>query len=120
MASYVEILAEDRGRLEKVLRELIEQQEHRIEQLNEELTGYARVLDQCIVRTMVFRNTYGAGAQDTLTAETETEEASKPVTEATRQIERETQILESFRRALEQTQSGATIEDLGKVPVTAS
>ena len=120
MASYVEVLGEDRGRTEKALRDLIEQQEHRLEELNGELAAYAKVLDQRIVKTMVFRNLYGAGAQETLTAETETEEASKPVTEANRQIERETQILESFRQALEQLQAGASIEELGKVPVTAS
>ncbi len=120
MATYVEILAKDRGRVEKALRELIEQQERRIEELNEELAGHMELLDQRILRTTVFRNTYGAGQQDTLTAETETEEASKPVTEATRQRERETQILESYRRALEQLQAGEPLEELGKLAVGAS
>jgi hypothetical protein len=120
MATYVEMLAENRERVEKTLRELIEQQEHRIVEINEELAGYIQVLDQWILRTTVFRNTYGAGQQDTLIAETATEEASKPVTEATRQREKETQILDSFRRALEQLQEGMPLEDLGKLPVTAS
>jgi hypothetical protein len=71
------------------------------------------VLDQHIMRTVLFRAKFGAGATESLSAETVAEEASKPVTEAVRRVERETQILQVFQDALERIASGATLEDLG-------
>lgn len=120
MASYVDLLSEDRVRLRKALQALIEQQEERIRELTVALAAYMQNLDQRIVRTIVYRNTFGAGQGDTLMAETETEEASKPVTEATRQLEKENVVLKAYREALEQMEAGGSIEGLGKVVVASA
>lgn len=114
MASYMELLAQDRDRVQRTLLELVRQQEQRIEELNAVLANESGVLDQNILRTMVFRNLFGTAQAETLTAETDTEEASKPVTERMRQIERETRVLEAYQAALRQFEAGAPIEDLGK------
>lgn len=120
MASYIELLAEDRQRMRQGLEKLIEQQEGRIRELSATLAQYSEVLDRRILRTMIFRNIFGAGQADSLTAEVDTEEASKPVTETTRQLERETQVLKAYRDAVQQLEAGAPLEELGKLPVAAS
>src|SRR5438477_12713529 len=114
MSSYVEQLEQDRQRVERALEGLIAQQEQRLEELNQALVSYMGFLDKLIVRTIVFRTTYGAGAQETLVAETDVEEASKPVTETGRQIERETHLLDAYRTALGRVQSGASLEGMGE------
>jgi len=116
MASYVELLAEDPQRVRQALERLIEHQVAHLKELEETLEGYKVVLDEHILRTLIFRNAFGATA-DTLTAETDTEEASKPVTETMRQHERETQVLAAYREALAQIEAGLDLESLGKLPV---
>jgi hypothetical protein len=116
MASYVEVLAEDRTRLRTALEALIEHQIQAIQELEETLVGHKRVLDQYILRTFIFRNAFGT-TQETLDAETDTEEASKPVTEIMRQHERESRILATYRKALAQIEGGIDLESLGKMPV---
>src|SRR5437588_253066 len=117
MASYVETLEEDHERVRLAIEGLIAEQQSRIDELQEELAGLCQRLDKLILRTLIFRNTYGAGATDTFTAEGNVEEASKPVTEITRQLEREKAILRGFQAALEQAGGGAQLADLGKPAV---
>ncbi|MEA2642807.1 MAG: hypothetical protein QOF51_4201 [Chloroflexota bacterium] len=114
MATYMDVLAEDKERMRRGLEGLIQEQEQRVGELTNELHSLMQRLDQLILRTLIYRNTYGAGGTETMAAETDTEEASKPVTEVTRQLERERAMLKTYRDALAQITSGAPLEDLGK------
>lgn len=119
MASYMDLLSGDRARVQQTLLDLVRHQEQRIDELKAALAKDSVVLDQNVLRTMVYRNLFGAGQAETLTAETDTEEASKPVTDKTRQLERETHILRAYQTALTQLEAGAALEDLGK-PMSSS
>lgn len=113
MASYIELLLDDSERVRKALQVLMEEQEARLRQLTTALQEYSDTLDRNILRTLIFRTTFGAGQQETLTAETETAEASKPVTEVTRQIQRQTMILDAYREALQKVEAGGKLEEAG-------
>lgn len=113
MASYIELLLDDRERLQKALQGLIEEQDARLHQLTAALQEHSDTLDRQILRTLIFRTTFGAGQQDTLTAETETAEASKPLTEVTRQIQKQTMILDAYREALHKVEAGGKLEGVG-------
>lgn len=113
MASYIELLLDDSERVRKALQVLMEEQEARLRQLSTALQEYTDTLDRNILRTLIFRTTFGAGQQETLTAETETAEASKPVTEVTRQIQRQTMILDAYREALQKVEAGGKLEEAG-------
>lgn len=113
MASYIELLLDDSERVRKALQGLMEEQEARLRQLTTALQEYSDALDRSILRTLIFRTTFGAGQQETLTAETETGEASKPVTEVTRQIQRQTMILDAYREALQKVETGGRLEEAG-------
>lgn len=113
MASYIELLLDDSERVRKALQVLMEEQEARLRQLSTALQEYSDTLDRNILRTLIFRTTFGAGQQETLTAETETAEASKPVTEVTRQIQRQTMILDAYREALQKVEAGGKLEEAG-------
>lgn len=116
MASYIDTLGEDRDRIRRALKGLIEEQETRIRELSETLSEYGTLLDRHVLRTMIFRGAFGSGGAETMLAETETEVASKPVTEAAKQLERETNILKLYQEALARIESGGSLEDLGKIP----
>lgn len=113
MASYIELLLDDSERVRKALQGLMEEQEARLRQLTTALQEYSDTLDRNILRTLIFRTTFGAGQQETMTAETETGEASKPVTEVTRQIQRQTMILDAYREALQKVEAGGKLEEAG-------
>lgn len=115
MASYIELLLDDSDRVRKALEGLIEEQEARLHQLSASLQGYSDALDRLVLRTVIFRTTFGAGQQETLTSETETAEASKPLTAVTRQIEKETMIVNAYREALQKVEAGSTIADPGAI-----
>ncbi|HZT08270.1 MAG TPA: hypothetical protein VFC51_14695 [Chloroflexota bacterium] len=118
MPSYVDELSEDRERVLKALRGLIEEQEARVRALTEALAQYTETLDRRIIRTMIFRNTFGATQTNTLMAEGDTQDATRPVTETTVQLERENEILHAYRQALRQVETGARLVDaLGKFAV---
>lgn len=118
MASYMDLLGGDQERMRKALQGLVEEQEATIAQLKVSLAEYTDVLDRRILRTMVFRKAFGEGQTDTLTAETDTEEASKPVTEATRQLEKETHILNAYKEALAQVEAGGSLDSMGKIEIS--
>lgn len=69
MASYIELLLDDSERVRKALQVLMEEQEARLRQLSTALQEYSDTLDRNILRTLIFRTTFGAGQQETLTAE---------------------------------------------------
>src|SRR3954469_15310199 len=100
MATYIDALGEDPARIRRALERLIQEQEQRVADLSDELHTLMQTLDQLILRTVIYRNSLGAGATETLAAETETEEGSKPVTEIVRQLERERAMLSRYREAL--------------------
>src|SRR5438105_1711843 len=114
MATYMDVLAEDKERMKRGLEGLIQEQEEHVGELTDELHSLMQHLDRLILRTLIYRNTYGAGGTETMASETDTEEASKPVTEVTRQLERERAMLKTYRDALAQVTGGAPLEDLGK------
>ena len=117
MPSYFESLGEDRQRVHKALQRLIEAQQNLIRDLSATLQGHMDALDEGILRTMVFRNLFGAGSAETATTEVDVQQASRPVTDITRQLEKEGQVLKSYREALGQVESGAPLESLGKFDI---
>jgi hypothetical protein len=114
MPTYVEVLTEDRKRVRKALQSLIADQERKVAELRATLAEHAEALDQHVLRTMIFRYTFGPGQTDTLSAEIEAQEASRPVTEETVQLERELEILRAFRSALEQIDAGKPFNELSR------
>ena len=111
MASYIELFLEDQERVRKALQRLVEEQEATLHQLNARLEEYSDTLDRQILRTVIFRTIFGSGQQETSMAETETGEVSKPVTEITRQIQKETTVLNAYREALQKVEAGGKIEE---------
>jgi hypothetical protein len=109
MASYVDELTEDRGRVLKALATLIEEQEEMVRDLTEAVAEYREALDRAIIRTMIYRNMYGPSQALTMMAEKDAQDASSPVNETTLRLERETQILHVFRDAAAAVEKG---EDL--------
>ncbi len=120
MPSYVDELSEDRARVVKALNSLIEEQEELVRDLNDALTEYREVLDRLIVRTMIYRNIFGATQSHTVMAEKDAQDASRPVTETTAQLERETEVLGVYREAVKQIDNGAPLSmALGRFPMGA-
>lgn len=115
MASYIELLLDDSDRVRKALQGLIEEQDARLHQLSASLQEYSDALDRLVLRTVIFRTTFGAGQQETLTSETETAEASKPLTAVIHQIEKETMVVNAYREALQKVEMGGKIEEVGGV-----
>ena len=116
MASYVEELAEDRERVQRAIESLIEAEEKRIAELRIELAEHMEVLDRFVLRTFIFRNTFGSTI-DTQTAELDTQEASKPLSQALHLLEKEGRFLEAYREALSQIRDGQPLEALGTMPI---
>lgn len=115
MASYVELLGADQQRIRRALESLIAEEEQRVRELRRALEEHMSALDRRIIRTLVFRSIFGPTQSETLTAQADTEEASKPVTETTRELERSTLVLQALREALQIVESGATLDDLGRM-----
>jgi len=91
---------------------LIASQEAKVAALEAALAENMAKLDQCAVRTMVFRNVFGPAQTETLQAESEAQEASRPVTETTNQLEHEKAALTAFKRALDLLEAGRTLHEL--------
>lgn len=100
MASYLEVLTEDRERMRRALMAQIEEEAAAIRQLQEELEQYGALLDQKIVRLMIFRGLFGAAQQETLNAQVDAEEASKPHTSAREQLAHHEKVLQGLQDAL--------------------
>ncbi len=119
MASYVDLLSEDQRRMRRALESLIAEEENRIRVHKESLEEYTQALDRRVLRALVYRSIFGPTQTETVTAQTDTEEASKPVTETTRQLERSILVLQAFREALAAIESGATLDDLSRLEAGA-
>ncbi len=119
MASYVELLSEDQRRMRRALESLIAEEENRIRVLKESLEEYTQALDRRILRTIVYRSIFGPTQAETIAAQTETEEASKPVTDTTRLLEKAMLTLQAYREALAAIESGAALDDLSRLEVGA-
>jgi len=99
--------------MRKALEGLIASQEVKVAALEITLAQNSSQLDQCAVRTMVFRNVFGPAQTETLQAESEAQEASRPVTETTAELEHERAALTAFRAALELLEAGRSLHELG-------
>ena len=118
MASYVDELSEDRQRVSKALNTLIAEQEELVRDLSDALNEYRDVLDRLIIRTMIYRNIYGATQGQTVMAEKDAQDASRPVTETAAQLERETEVLRVYREAVKQVDSGLPLGmAIGRFPM---
>jgi hypothetical protein len=101
--------------MRRALESLIAEEENRIRVLKESLEEYTQALDRRVVRALVYRGIFGPKQTETLTAQTDTEEASKPVTETTELLARSVLILQTYRQGLAAIESGATLEDLARL-----
>ena len=110
MASYLEALTEDRERMRRALMAQIEEEAAVIRQLQEDLQQYGGVLDQKIVRLMIFRGLFGAAQQETLSAQVDVEEASKPHTSAREQLAYHQKVLQGLQEALVRLQQTGSID----------
>lgn len=109
MASYLETLTADRERMRRALMGQIEEEAAAIRQLQEELEQCAVVLDQKIVRLMVFRGIFGPSQQETMGAQIDVEEASKPHTLARDQLAYHQRVLQALQEALLRLQQTGSI-----------
>jgi predicted metallo-beta-lactamase superfamily hydrolase len=110
MASYLETLTADRERMRRALMGQIEEEAAAIRQLQEELEQRSVVLDQKIVRLMVFRSVFGPSQQETLNAQVDVEEASKPHTAARELLAYHQKVLQALQEALLRLQQTGSIE----------
>ncbi|HLH23626.1 MAG TPA: hypothetical protein VK066_13985 [Chloroflexota bacterium] len=115
MASYLEALTADRERMRRALLGQIEEEAAAIRQLQEELERCSAVLDQKIVRLMIFRGLFGPSQQETLNAQVDVEEASKPHTVAREQLAYHQKVLQALQEALLRLQQTGSIES-GSAP----
>jgi hypothetical protein len=118
VSSYIDLLSEDHRRIRRALEGLIAEEENQIRSLRGALDEYTSALDRRVIRTMVFRSLFGPRQAETLAAETDTEEASKPVTHTTQELEKSMLILEAYREALQLIDSGAPLGDLAQLDMS--
>jgi hypothetical protein len=110
MSTYLDSLMADRERLGRALTAQIEFEAARVRDLQGEVASYSHLLDQQIVRLLIFRGLYGASSNDTLTQETEVEEASKPHTTALTELAQHQRILQGLQEALIRLNQGQSLE----------
>jgi hypothetical protein len=110
MASYLESLTEDRERMRRALMAQIEDEAAAVRGLQEQLEQYGAVLDQKIVRLMIFRGLFGPTQQETLNAQVDVEEASKPHTSAREQLAHHQRVLQALQEALVRHQQTGSID----------
>jgi hypothetical protein len=109
MSTYLDTLMADRERLGRALTAQIEFEAARVRDLQGEVANYSHLLDQQIVRLLIFRGLYGASSNDTLTQETEVE-ASKPHTAALTELAQHQRILQGLQEALIRLNQGHSLE----------
>ena len=110
MATYLDSLMGDRERMERALSAQIESEAARVRDLQADVASYANTLDEQIVRLMIFRRLYGRSAQETLMAETDVEEASKPHTAALQELATHQRILQALQEALIKLKQGQSLD----------
>ncbi|HZS01885.1 MAG TPA: hypothetical protein VFE37_24425 [Chloroflexota bacterium] len=119
MASYLETLTADRERMRRALMGQIEEEAAAIRQLQQELEQCTAVLDQKIVRLMIFRSIFGPSQQETLNAQVDAEEASKPHTAAREQLAYHQKVLQALQEALLRLQQTGSIDSSSAPTVEA-
>lgn len=110
MATYLDGLNADRERQRRALKALIEQEAKTVRELQAEVETYAAVLDQMIMRLQVFRGIYGPTQQETMSAQVDVEESSKPHTTAVLNLATHQKILQATQEALIRLESGAAVD----------
>jgi len=110
MASYLEALTADRERMRRALMGQIEEEAAAIRQLQESLEQYGAMLDQKIVRLMIFRGIFGPSQQETLSAQVDVEEASKPHTTAREALAHHQRVLQALQEALLRLQQTGSMD----------
>jgi len=119
MASYLEVLTADRERMRRALMGQIEEEAAAIRELQESLEQYGAELDQKIVRLMIFRGIFGPSQQETLSAQVDVEEASKPHTTAREGLAHHQRVLQALQEALLRLQQTGSIDGDGTPTVEA-
>jgi len=110
MASYLEALTADRERMRRALMGQIDEEAAAIRQLQESLEQYGAMLDQKIVRLMIFRGIFGPSQQETLSAQVDVEEASKPHTTAREALAHHQKVLQALQEALLRLQQTGSMD----------
>ena len=110
MATYLDGLNADRERQRRALKALIEQEAKAVRELQSEVEARAAELDQMIVRLQVFRGIYGPAQQETMAAQVDVEETSKPHTAATQGLATHQKILQALQEALIRLESGQAVD----------
>ena len=110
MASYLDSLIADRERMHRALAALIEAEAAAVRELQTSLESYAQNLDAQILRLMVYRGLYGPSLGETLSAQTDVEEASKPHTATLQHLAQRQRILQALQDALIRLERGEPID----------
>ena len=114
MATYLDGLIADRERMRRALIALIESEAEAVRELQTNVESYARTLDERIVRLMVYRGLFGPSQAETMTAQVEVEDASKPHAAAMQQLAQRQRILQALQEALIRLDRGEPISAVGK------
>ncbi len=122
MATYLDSLMDDRERIERALAAEVEAEAARVRDLQADVASHASTLDQQIIRLMIFRKLYGHSAQETLLAETDVEESSKPHTAALQELATHQKILQALQEALINLKQGRSLDagTTGEAKVTVA
>jgi hypothetical protein len=109
MATYLDGLLADRERMRRALMALIESEAATVRELQANLESYAQALDAQIMRLMVYRGLYGETQAETLGAQTDVEEASKPHTATQEALAKHQRILQGLQEALLRLEKGEAL-----------
>ena len=118
MASYLDSLVGDRERSRRALVALIESETAAIRELQANITLYSQTLDQQIIRLMVYRGIFGNAQAETLNAQVEVEEASKPHTAVLRQLQHRQRVLQALQDMLARLDRGEGLGAAGRAEDT--
>ncbi len=116
MASYLDALLADRDRMRRALKAQIEAEAATVRELQAELDRRALELDQKILRLLVFRMLWGPGQQETMAAQVDVEEASKPHTQVQQQLAYHQKVLQALQEALLRVEQTGTLEGAPPAP----
>lgn len=98
MATYLDQLSGEPERLRQALTRLVDQQQANVQRLEQLFGEYVGHLDQQVLRALFLRQLFGAGHGETMEAERNAEDSSKPVTELRGVLTRQRGILELYRK----------------------
>ncbi len=110
MASYLEVLMADRERMRHALQAQIDDEATVVREIQADIERRGAELDQKIVRLIVFRGLYGPNQQETMSAQVDVEEASKPHTAALQQLAQRQRVLRALQEALLRVDQTGSVE----------